>query len=271
MIDRASITNWSVAHPWGQKSFVEQDLVISRALVSIYSDPFLSEALAFRGGTALHKLYLAPQVRYSEDIDLVQVEPGPIKPIVERLDSVLAWLPDKTFDLRRFGFRMRFRYDSELPPSVPMRLKVEVNTYEHFSELGFVKMPFTVENAWFSGSCEIKTYALEELLGTKLRALYQRKKGRDLFDMAYAMKRIEVDVDAVLRCWRRYMTHGDKTAPTEKEFLANMEEKLALPEYCDDVKLMLRSGTEFFVDTAYSFVKDNFLGRMTAETKTERM
>ena len=67
------------------------------------------------------------------------------------------------------------------------------------------------------------------------------------------------------------MTHGDKTAPTEKEFLANMEEKLALPEYCDDVKLMLRSGTEFFVDTAYSFVKDNFLGRMTAETKTERV
>ena len=164
MIDRASITNWSVSHPWGQKSFVEQDLVISRVLVSIYSDPFLSEALAFRGGTALHKLYLAPQVRYSEDIDLVQVESGPIKPIVERLDAVLAWLPGKAFDLRRFGFRMRFRYDSELPPSVPMRLKVEVNTYEHFSELGFVKMPFTVENAWFSGSCEIKTYALEETL-----------------------------------------------------------------------------------------------------------
>lgn len=90
MIDRASITNWSVAHPWGQKSFVEQDLVISRALVSIYSDPLLSGALAFRGGTALHKLYLAPQVRYSEDIDLVQVEPGPIKLIVEKLDAVLT-------------------------------------------------------------------------------------------------------------------------------------------------------------------------------------
>ena len=153
MIDRASITNWGVAHPWEQKSFVEQDLVISRALVSIYSDPLLSEALAFRGGTALHKLYLAPQIRYSEDIDLVQVEPSPVKPIVERLDAVLAWLPGQSFDLRRFGFRMRFRYDSELPPSVPMRLKVEVNTYEHFSELGFVKKPFTVENAWFSGSC----------------------------------------------------------------------------------------------------------------------
>ena len=271
MIDRASITNWSVAHPWGQKSFVEQDLVISRALVSIYSDPLLSEALAFRGGTALHKLYLAPQVRYSEDIDLVQVEPGPIKPIVERLDAVLAWLPGKTFDLRRFGFRMRFRYDSELPPSVPMRLKAEVNTYEHFSELGFVKMPFTVENAWFSGSCEIKTYALEELLGTKLRALYQRKKGRDLFDIDYAMKRAEVDIDAVLRCWKRYITHGGKTVPTTKEFLANMEEKLAFPEYCDDVKLMLRPGTDFSVDTAYSFVKGSFIDRLATAVVTKKV
>ena len=39
-----------------------------------------------------------------------------------------------------------------------------------------------MENSWFSGRCELTTYALEELLGTKLRALYQRAKGRDLFD-----------------------------------------------------------------------------------------
>ena len=128
MIDRASIINWGVAHPWPRQSFIEQDLVICRAIVSIYSDPFLAEALAFRGGTALHKLHLSPQVRYSEDIDLVQTSPGPIKPIVERLDAALSWIPGKSFDTRRFGFRMRFRYDSELPPIEPMRLKVEVNS-----------------------------------------------------------------------------------------------------------------------------------------------
>ena len=35
------------------------------------------------GGTALHKLYLQPQVRYSEDIDLVQINSEPINPIVK--------------------------------------------------------------------------------------------------------------------------------------------------------------------------------------------
>ena len=48
----------------------------------------------------------------------------------------------------------------------PMRLKIEVNTYEHFSEMGYVSSPFAVENAWFSGCASIKTYNLEELLGT---------------------------------------------------------------------------------------------------------
>lgn len=44
---------------------VEEDLVISRSLVEIYSDDFLRQRLAFRGGTALHKIYLKPAARYS--------------------------------------------------------------------------------------------------------------------------------------------------------------------------------------------------------------
>lgn len=59
--------------------------MIERALIEIFSDPFLNENLAFRGGTALHKLFLKPQARYSEDIDLVQIKTGPIKPILVKL------------------------------------------------------------------------------------------------------------------------------------------------------------------------------------------
>jgi hypothetical protein len=127
MIAERYITEWSKNFPWIKNSFVEQDMVICRALVDIFSDPFLSGALAFRGGTAIHKLHFSPQVRYSEDIDLVQVEAGPVKPITERLSEVLSWLPRKTTEMRRFGFRMKFRYNSELAPIEPMRLKVEVD------------------------------------------------------------------------------------------------------------------------------------------------
>jgi len=92
MIPVRYITEWSEQAPWVENKFIEQDLIICRALVSIYSDAFLKEHLAFRGGTALGKLYLKPQPRYSEDIDLVQVKAEPIKETIDHLRDALAWL-----------------------------------------------------------------------------------------------------------------------------------------------------------------------------------
>ena len=80
MIPQSYITAWRKKAPWQEDYQVEQDLIIERALVEIYSDPFLKERLAFRGGTALHKLHLSPAVRYSEDIDLVQIKAEPFGP-----------------------------------------------------------------------------------------------------------------------------------------------------------------------------------------------
>ncbi|WP_313903766.1 nucleotidyl transferase AbiEii/AbiGii toxin family protein [Rhizobium leguminosarum] len=45
-------------------------------MVAIFTDPFLREALRFRGGTALNKLHFPAPLRYSEDIDLVRTEAG---------------------------------------------------------------------------------------------------------------------------------------------------------------------------------------------------
>ena len=93
MIPRAHITAWRKNAPWPQPSQVEQDLIICRALVEIFSKPLLRANLAFRGGTALYKLHLPP-ARYSEDIDLVQVAAGPIGEILDELRRGLdPWLP----------------------------------------------------------------------------------------------------------------------------------------------------------------------------------
>ena len=73
MIPARFIHEWKEHAPWPENAQVEQDLVIEKALIEIFANPFLQERLAFRGGTAIHKLLLKPQVRYSEDIDLVQI------------------------------------------------------------------------------------------------------------------------------------------------------------------------------------------------------
>lgn len=89
MIPQTALTAWRNQAPWAEYHQTEQDLVISRALVELFSDPLIHEGMAFRGGTALHKLFIQPAGRYSEDIDLVQIKAIPIGEILGRVRSVL--------------------------------------------------------------------------------------------------------------------------------------------------------------------------------------
>jgi predicted nucleotidyltransferase component of viral defense system len=73
MIAQFYLDEWrQTKAPWLRLSQIEQDLVISRALVDLYNHSFIRNHLVFRGGTCLNKLMLDKPARYSEDIDLVQ-------------------------------------------------------------------------------------------------------------------------------------------------------------------------------------------------------
>lgn len=264
MIPQSAIEEWRNKVPWQTNEQVEQDLIICRALTEIFKDSFLAENLAFRGGTALHKLYLSPQPRYSEDIDLVQIKPGPIKPIIDKLrDETLSFLGVPVVKQKANNNTLIFRLESEIAPVMPIRVKVETNCREHFSVLGWTKFPFSVESEWYTDSCEITTYFLEELLGTKLRALYQRRKGRDLFDLNTAITQKELNFDQILMCYREYMHFVvGNNAPTHKEFFLNMEEKMVDTEFLGDTQLLLRNGEEYNPEEAYEVVRVNLLEKI---------
>ena len=140
------ITEWSEQAPWVENKFIEQDLIICRALVSIYSDAFLKEHLAFRGGTALGKLYLRPQPRYSEDIDLVQVQAEPIKETIDHLRDTLAWLGTPVVKQKKHNNTLVFKAQPTDTNAGEIHLKVEINCKEHFSVLPMVRVPFAVLN-----------------------------------------------------------------------------------------------------------------------------
>jgi hypothetical protein len=69
MIPAAHLQQWAATAPWPERRQVEQDLVISRVLVDLFTTPGLADKIAFRGGTAIHKLLFPRPLRYSEDID----------------------------------------------------------------------------------------------------------------------------------------------------------------------------------------------------------
>lgn len=265
MIPQFLIQEWREQVPWNTYAMVEQDLIICRALISIFNDEFLSSQLAFRGGTALHKLYLQPQQRYSEDIDLVQTVPGPIKPILYRLGEVLDWLPNRSTAQKKHSNKMYFRFDSEIPPVEHLRLKIEINCFEHFNVLGLVKIPFTMKSGWFSGETELTTYHFEEMIGTKLRALYQRKKGRDLFDIHKGLTARDCDLQKVMECYRKYMEFVVDRVPSYKEYVMNMQEKMEDSEFLTDVIPLLRPSTNFNPHEAFQLVYDTLIDKMSGD------
>jgi predicted nucleotidyltransferase component of viral defense system len=257
------IAEWRAHTRWATDEQVEQDLVLSRALVEIFADPELAGEVALRGGTALHKLHFSPARRYSEDIDLVQLRPGPIGPTMDRVRAKLdAWLGAPRRE-RGEGFRLVYRFESEIPPVVRLRLKIETNTREHMAVRGTTKRTFSVPSRWWRGEADITTYEVEEVLATKLRALYQRKKGRDLFDLWVALA-AGVDPSAVVEIFLAYMTRGGYS-PTRALFEQNLEGKAGLPAFSDDVPRLLSPGVTFDVGVAVERVRRDLVALLPGE------
>ena len=271
MIPRAHITAWRSKAPWSTDAQVEQDLVVCRALVDLYSDELLAREVAFRGGTALHKLHLEPPGRYSADIDLVQIKAGPIGPVLTAMRARLdPWLGEPRWTQSQGRVTFLYRFESETKPITPLKLKVEINTREHFFVLGPHRVCFQVDSPWHAGAAELLTYKPEELLGTKLRALYQRKKGRDLFDLSEAIVRLtELDSDNVITCFTRYLEHEGRRI-TRTEFECNLAEKIKDKAFLSDVPPLLALGVSFDPFAARERVVDSFISRLPEGASRKR-
>jgi len=262
LIPRDYITEWRSQAPWVENFQVEQDLVISKTLIDIFEHPTLSTALAFRGGTALYKLFLRPAARYSEDIDLVQVNAEPAGDVMDALHEVLdPWLGRPRYKQSEGRVTFRYRFASEDTPPIPLTLKVEINTREHFSVYGLQQVPFAVSSRWYEGCCEIPSYGLNELLGTKLRALYQRRKGRDLFDLAVALQHPDTDAAKIIDAFGTYMDHGGHTV-TRTQFEENLAAKLGNRNFAADIGPLLATGYEWDLGTMARTVTDELIARL---------
>jgi len=259
------ITEWRSSAPWIHDSQVEQDLILSRALVEIFNVPEAAKALAFRGGTALYKLHLTPAARYSEDIDLVQVVAGPIGGVLDAVRTRLdPWLGEPRRTLKTGRVVLLYRLQSEGPTPLPLRLKIEINSREHFSVFDLVERQYVLRSRWYSGSASIKTYELDELLGTKLRALYQRKKSRDLFDLWTAHRAVGTDPDRVVTCFLRYLDE-EGLRVSRAEFEANLAAKLEDPMFARDMDPLLASRTEWDLAQAGRYACEELLVRLPGE------
>ena len=248
MIPNAYIQAWSTIAPWPDPSQIEQDLIICRALCDLFNSPALKGKLAFRGGTAINKLLFTRPLRFSEDIDLVQTQAQPIGTTVNAVRDAPSWLGKCSREQAGHSMHMVFRFTPEADTQAMLKLKVEINTREHGSFFGHKSYPFAVDNDWYRGAAEIFFFAPEELFGTKLRALLQRRKNRDLFDLQHGLDQLNLDADKLVACFDHYLALEGKPisrAVAEQRMLDKLTRSLI-----EDISPLLPAGIKFSDDDA---------------------
>ena len=255
MIPRPNITEWSNVAPWLTLEQVEQDLLLSRLIVEIANDPYLGPELVFRGGTCLHKLRISPPLRYSEDLDYVRRSEGGIGQLVTALRRIGDHLGMKvTYEITKYP-KVRFSAPFESGQGT-MKIKIEVNTFERSPALPPELVPYAVESTWFNGTANVQTFATAELLATKIRALYQRSKGRDLFDLWLGLTRLGVTPNDLITAFAPYRPDGI----TNKLAIENLATKLRRAEFRDDlIRLTAANPVDYNIDTAGQLIIDQLL------------
>jgi predicted nucleotidyltransferase component of viral defense system len=242
MIPRAFIQEWRAVAPWPEFRQVEQDLVISRALCDLFSSERLKGRIAFRGGTAINKFLFPRPLRYSEDIDLVQLRPEPVGETLDGIRQALGWLGACKVAQAVHSTHLVFKFVPEGEVK-PMKLKVEINTREHANFLGTKKYAFAMENSWHSARVSVDSFEPEELFGTKLRAFLQRRKNRDLFDLYHGFKFLEMNSESVVKVFLHYLkieTHAISRNEAERRMLEKLRGSLV-----EDVEPLLPVGICF--------------------------
>ena len=266
MIPVSYIQEWSNKAPWPDLRQVEQDLIITRALCDLSNSPALEGKIAFRGGTVINKLLFRQPLRYSEDIDLVQTQPSPIGSTIDAVRNALSWLGKCNRNQAENSTRLVFRFSSEAEPESTLKLKVEINTREHKSLHGIRHYPFEIESRWYEAKAEILSFEPEELFGTKLRALLQRNKGRDLFDLHEGLKQLSMNPDKLIACFEFYMSMEGKPisrAVAEQRMLKKLNRSLT-----DDIALLLPADIRYDDEdatTAFNDVWTKLITRIKGE------
>ena len=171
MIPHSVITAWRQHADWPLDEQVEQDLVISSALVSLFNNKYIKDKVAFRGGTALHKLIFPSPLRYSEDIDLNRLECGPVKPLLIEVRNALKDILGTKRSVESTKDSVKLFYNFQDISGGSRNLKIEINTREILPQKPLEKIHFYVRSNFFDGDAILNVFAREEMVGTTFRTL----------------------------------------------------------------------------------------------------
>ncbi|MDR2707857.1 MAG: nucleotidyl transferase AbiEii/AbiGii toxin family protein [Nitrososphaerota archaeon] len=169
---------------------VEKDYVLGWILYGICSSP-LSNCLAFKGGTALSKIYFPGQWRLSEDLDFTLLGENNLEdfaailsndvPNIIAKDSNISVVLSKPPFLNPVYLQSRFQYTGPISKNT---VKIEITTEKFLGEVTEQIVPNMFDYPHYLAN----VYTLETILAEKIRALIERGKIKDYYDVWRLLK-----------------------------------------------------------------------------------
>ena len=260
---------------WPNQRQVEQDLLLCRAMTALFNDDFLKTQIAMRGGTLLHKIHLAPPSRYSEDIDLVVMGDRPdehiAKAVKRSLLDVLGRPANSVWETVKLAVRNAVKPSKVLrvtyrvasiadPGGKPLEIVIEANATERTSYRPVALLQFSYQFRGQKTSTVINGFEINEMLGTKMRALFQRKRGRDLFDIYWALAESKTPVNPleIIESFHYYMQQ-EGTIAWRGEFVGILKRHLSDRGFLMDMNPLLRTGISYNPLVAGDYIINNLL------------
>jgi predicted nucleotidyltransferase component of viral defense system len=249
--------------------FAELDYRLVKVLEALYRDDFLPERLCMKGGTAINKLYLGETSRLSVDLDFNHV--GPKEEVLkerrdvrERIVELLTKQDDSyvIHSERRYEqTRIKVRYKTVAGPI--RSFKIEISHVERFPIVSLVKKQVKTPD----GLADVITYTLEELTATKLRALLERFKGRDIYDL-YFISQLKPDPTVTRKMFLYYFYRARKVF-NPKVHYKNLTKRYESGNYTDDVSAFIKPTVTFDLAKAAKDVISQyaFLNELDSEDK----
>lgn len=191
---------------------VEKDYFLALVLQMIYNSK-LKDKLVFKGGTAIHHLYL-DQLRFSEDLDFTALDTisiSDLEEVIKPFDflEIVKYYPSK-FALK--VERLKFVGPLGQANSIKLDVSFDQNLILPATEIDYrniFKVPITVQ-----------AMALEEICAEKLRAINERARYRDFYDLATVLKNNNFEPEKILEILKQ----KELRAPLSSEsILSNLE------------------------------------------------
>jgi len=193
---------------------VEKDYVLAWLLAAASQHPVIREHWILKGGTCVKKCFFETY-RFSEDLDYSLLPAAPydaasIGKVLNELAETTSSMSGIRFDkdhflikerrdrLNRLTFEGRIGYQGPLAVPTWPRILFDITQHEP------VLVPTTIRGILhpYSDSLpddtDVRTYAFEELLAEKTRALFERTRPRDLYDVVYILDNLQEPLNAGL-------------------------------------------------------------------------